>query len=115
MSERYILDGMKNLVPFANETVINSLNINANSTYISVGQHVQIGSITLIKILNSTETTLSIRNDSGKSVRFVSLTFSENSDGLRAFCNSFGTRSSGPLAKNVKYGDFVLLCLGLGE
>lgn len=115
MSERYILDGLKNLIPFVPyEKAIYSLTIDATRSHVIIGEDVQIGSAVLIRILNSSEYDLYTTNNSGQPVRYVSLVFSINTENLRAFCLSLSSGGSAVAAKSLKTGNYVLMFVALG-
>lgn len=114
MSERYILDGMKNLIPFVPyEKAIYSLNIDATQSHVIIGEDVQVGSMVLIEILNGSEFNLYTTNNSGKNVRYVSLIFSLNTEVLHAFCLTLSSGGSGVAAKDVRTGNYVLMFVAL--
>ena len=114
MSERYILDGMKNLIPFVPyDKAIYSLNIDATESHVIIGEDVQVGSAILIKILNSTQFNLYTTNNSGRNVRYVTLKFAENNDTLKAFCLTLLSGGSGVAHPSVWAGEYVLMFVAL--
>lgn len=114
MSERYILDGIKNLVPFVPyEKAIYSLNIDATQSHVIIGEDVQVGSILFIKILNSSTFSLYATNNSGRDVRFMSLKFSENSNTIYSYTQTLSSGGSGLAVNNTVAGNYVLMFVAL--
>ena len=107
MSERYILDGIKNLVPFVPyEKAVYHFRKEAGMEILEIGTEVQVGSVAVVKFTNLTKMTFNVKNSADSQICVVSLILAENADTITPYIrviNAGNTTYAGMSVSSINY------------